>query len=174
MSNRLPIILSSTALAVALFGATPLGEAAGDLAGKIVPRAKRADYAANAGAVNGIKASRAPRAGFLVPLGSDGKLPQSIVAGGVRAGGALSEFEEVFSQGPYNALDQKFLLVNCPQGKRLIGGAAQLTGAGATSASLYVLNPISQSKTWQIGAHEHVATSATWSIIGWAFCAKVS
>jgi hypothetical protein len=52
VKKKLPLILSATALLVALFGSTPLGEAARNA---IVPHAKFAD---NAASVNGIKASR--------------------------------------------------------------------------------------------------------------------
>ena len=38
-----------------------------------------AAFAENAGAVNGIKASRAPKPGRLVPLGRNAKLPSSVV-----------------------------------------------------------------------------------------------
>lgn len=40
--------------------------------------AKTADYAKNAGAVNGLKASKRPRVGWLVALGKDGKFPASV------------------------------------------------------------------------------------------------
>jgi hypothetical protein len=67
--EKLPLVLSATALVVALLGATPLGEAAYNA----VPFAK------NAGKVNGIKASRAPRASQLLPLGPNRKFPSSVV-----------------------------------------------------------------------------------------------
>jgi len=64
MQQRLPVVLSATALAVALLGSTPLGEAARDLASSVPPFAKKAGYAnqagfaKNAGAVAGIVMSR--------------------------------------------------------------------------------------------------------------------
>src|SRR2546422_3988541 len=48
MKQRLPLILSSTALVVAVFGATPLGHAAGQLVQTVPPFAKKAGYAAKA------------------------------------------------------------------------------------------------------------------------------
>jgi hypothetical protein len=65
-------VLSGAALVVALLGATPLGNAA-------VGVVKRALFANNAGAVNKIKASTTPTPGKLLPLGSDGKLPASVI-----------------------------------------------------------------------------------------------
>ena len=81
LRKRLPVILSATALVVAVFGSTPLGHAVQS----VVPfanHAEKADFAKNAGAVNGIKASRQPKAGQLVPLGSDGRFPASVGLGG--------------------------------------------------------------------------------------------
>ena len=48
MKQRLPLVISVTALTVALVGSTPLGQAAESVLDQIVPRAKRADLAANA------------------------------------------------------------------------------------------------------------------------------
>ena len=78
MKQRLPLVLSGVALAVALLGATPLGEAAHDLTRGIPPFAKRAGFANNSAAVNGIHASRTAKPGNLVPLGRDGKFPASV------------------------------------------------------------------------------------------------
>jgi hypothetical protein len=64
---------------VALFGSTELGHAVG---AAVAPFAKRAGYATNAGAVNGIKASKQPRPGQLVALGKDGRFPASVAVGG--------------------------------------------------------------------------------------------
>ena len=58
------------ALAVVLLAWSPLGEAAGRSV---------ATFARNAGAVNGIKASRRPVPGRLLPLGRNGKFPSSVV-----------------------------------------------------------------------------------------------
>src|SRR5437868_4234606 len=78
MQRRLPVILSVTALTVALLGTTPVGRAAHELTRAIPGFAKTAGYARNAGAVDGIRASGTARAGYLVPLGSGGKFPASV------------------------------------------------------------------------------------------------
>lgn len=77
MKNRLPLILSATALVVALLGATPLGEAARNA----VPLAL---FARNSAKVSGIKASRTPKANQLLPLNGNGKFPDSVVPDGPR------------------------------------------------------------------------------------------
>jgi hypothetical protein len=76
MNRKLPIVLSAAALVVAVLGSTPLGHAAGGLV-------KTAVFAKNAGKVNGIKASRTPKAGQLVALGANAKLPSSVVPAGI-------------------------------------------------------------------------------------------
>jgi hypothetical protein len=82
MRERLPLILSATALAVALFGATPLGSAARGLVQVIPPFAKKAGYAKDAGAVDGLHASKTARPGYLVALGANGKFPASVGVAG--------------------------------------------------------------------------------------------
>lgn len=76
-NRRVPIALGLAGLLVGVLGFTSLGEASvRSVSANIVKKAK---FATNAGAVSGIKASRKPRAGYLVPLKSNGKLPDSVV-----------------------------------------------------------------------------------------------
>jgi hypothetical protein len=67
---RLIAVLAGSALLLAVLAASPAGGAA---------RRSIAAFAHNAGAVNGIKASRTPKPGRLVPLGKNAKLPRSVV-----------------------------------------------------------------------------------------------
>jgi hypothetical protein len=66
----LPLLLCPAGLLLAALSLSPVGDAA---------RRSVAAYARNAGAVNGIKASRTPRPGRLVPLGRNAKLPASVL-----------------------------------------------------------------------------------------------
>jgi hypothetical protein len=68
VNRTLPLVLG--ALAAALLAWSPLGAAAGRTV---------ASFAKNAGAVNGIKASRKPVPGRLLPLGRNGKFPATVV-----------------------------------------------------------------------------------------------
>jgi Collagen triple helix repeat (20 copies) len=79
--KRLPIVLSATALVVALFGSTPAGHAVASAVPAFAKKAGYASKAGNAATLNGIKASKQPRAGQLVPLGKDGKFPASVAVG---------------------------------------------------------------------------------------------
>jgi len=91
MKNRLPIVLSTTALVVAVLGVTPLGEAAAKVA-NIVPRAM---FANNSDRVDGISAARTPKAGHLVALGRNGQFPGSVIPRTIAV-----EVEQEGPQGP--------------------------------------------------------------------------
>jgi hypothetical protein len=67
MRSRLPLALSALAVVIALMGVAPVGAA--------VHAAKLALFARNAGAVDGLKASRTPRPGHLLALDSHGRVP---------------------------------------------------------------------------------------------------
>ena len=68
LKDRLPIILSVTALVVAVFGATPAGNAV-----------TRVLFAQNADKVDGIHASRTPAKGKLLALNDSKKFPKSVI-----------------------------------------------------------------------------------------------
>lgn len=85
MRERLPIVLSGSALLVAVFGATPLGHAAGQAIQAVPPFAKTANFAkfaGNASKLNGRKSTLKGAPGTIPVVGRDGKLPASIAAGG--------------------------------------------------------------------------------------------
>jgi Collagen triple helix repeat (20 copies) len=88
VKQRLPLVLSAVALVVAVLGATSIGQAAGRTVLAAIPplakHANTANTAKNALAVNGIHASRTRRAGYLIPLGLNGKFPPSVGAIGPR------------------------------------------------------------------------------------------
>jgi hypothetical protein len=76
MKQRIPITLSVVALVIAVMGKTPVGQAARHA---VVPL-----FAKNAGSVDGIKASKSPKAGQLLALGANRKFPASVVPAGAR------------------------------------------------------------------------------------------
>jgi hypothetical protein len=92
--------LAGAALALAALAASPAGGAA---------RRSIVAFATNAGAVNGIKASRTPKPGRLVPLGRNAKLPASVVPtvrgprGATGAAGPAGPQGPVGAQGPPGA-----------------------------------------------------------------------
>jgi hypothetical protein len=88
MRQRLPIILSTTALIVALIGSTPIGHAARDAIHAVPPFAKKAGYANRAGVAENAKrlagrtASQNPGPNQIPVLNVSGQLPASIGAVG--------------------------------------------------------------------------------------------
>jgi hypothetical protein len=91
---RTLVVLAGLVLALAALAASPAGGAA---------RRSIAAFASNAGAVNGIKASRTPKPGRLIPLGRHAKLPASVVPtirGPRGATGATGATGPAGSQGP--------------------------------------------------------------------------
>jgi hypothetical protein len=109
---RIFAALAGAALALAVIAATPAGGAA---------RRSITAFAANAGAVNGIKASRTPKPGRLVPLGRNAKLPASVVPTTRGARGPAGPHGPAGLQGPTG-----------PQGP---AGATGPAGPGAAKLS---------------------------------------
>jgi hypothetical protein len=84
MKHRLPLMLSAIALVVALLSNGPLVSAASGVVRHALFADKariaaQANFAKTAGSINGIKASRTPRAGRLIPLNVSSLLPASVV-----------------------------------------------------------------------------------------------
>ena len=74
--KRLPSPALCVALAALVVAATPVADAAGIV--------KRSLFAQNAAAVGGVKVSKTPKAGRILPLGKNGKFPASVVPAGKR------------------------------------------------------------------------------------------
>ncbi len=108
-------MLAGTALVLTALAAGPAGGAA---------RRSIVAFAANAGAVNGIKASRSPKPGRLVPLGRNAKLPASVVPTRRGARGAAGPQGPVGPVGPAGS-----------QGPQGPSGAPGAAGPGAAKLS---------------------------------------
>ncbi len=91
---RIIAALGGAAFLLVLLAASPAGGAAGR---------SIAAFARNAGAVNGIKASRTPKPGRLVPLGWNAKLPSSVVPTARGARGLRGPQGPVGPAGPQGA-----------------------------------------------------------------------
>jgi hypothetical protein len=105
------VVLAGVVLALAALAASPAGGAA---------RRSIVAFASNAGAVNGIKASRTPKPGRLVPLGRNAKLLPSVVPTVRGPRGATGAPGPPGPQGPAG-----------PQGPQGAQGATGLAGPGA-------------------------------------------
>lgn len=158
MKGRLPTILSATALLIALASLTPVGQAARD---KIAPRAR---FALNSDRVDGIHASRLPKAGRLLALGTNKQFPASVLSG-------LSGLELVSAASAQDSSSPKVLLLTCPAGKRAVAAGVRLTGAAATNGDIVVNESYASSATqWTIRAIESNAVGTSWMLSGQAAC----
>ena len=123
--NRLPLIFSSAALAVALLGITPLGTAAARGLAKVVPFAQEAataKVAVNALRLNGHASSASGAPGTIPVVGKNGRLPArltTLAAQGSKGAGGL--------QGPQGAQGPQGL--QGPQGVQGKQGAQGSPGA---------------------------------------------
>ena len=135
MRSRLPLILSTTALIVAVLGSTPFGRAAVTAAVPLAKRAYLADTAKNAIRVNSIKASRTATPGMLLPLDASGKLPESVGAVGPKGdkgdkgdSGATKVVMRFSSSGSTTGSAQT--TATCDSGEKATGGGFYSSGSG--------------------------------------------
>ena len=160
MKRRLPMVLSVTALVVAVAGITPLGEAARD-ATQVVRFARNADK------VDGLHASRAPKAGRLLALNSSKKFPASVFTST-----GLSGLEIVAAATATDSSSPKVVVATCPAGKRVVGGAARATGAAVNAGNVGVTELYPSSATqWTVRAIETTGIGSSWALTAQAFCA---
>ena len=208
--KRLPLVLSATALVVAVFGSTPVGHAVGSAIPAFAKSAGYAKQAGNASALNGIKASKQPQPGLLVPLGADGRFPATVGAigpagpkgdkgetGAAGTKGATGATGPAGARGPagpagpagqsgvsgwqYLVSDGKAIkagdfltwAVNCPSGKKALGGGVAVPYPNYRSR-------VTQSAPGGAAATGWVVTvandypSASISAYAWVICATVS
>jgi hypothetical protein len=198
--QRLPLVLSVTALLVAVFGATPLGQAAGRLVRAIPPfatkagyansagfakHAKLADLATNAKLVVGHRISAQPHAGDIPVVGADGKLPASIGAVGLQGpqgqGGpkgdkgdqgspGLSGYQIVTNTSSATNTEFGGVIAQCPLGTKPIGGGASTSPNSAFGP--FQTGSFSDQNGWTT---QFAATgNISWTMTGWVVCAKVA
>jgi hypothetical protein len=196
MKQRLPLILSSSALIVALLGTTPLGKAAGNAIAKVVPYASKAGFARNAGKLNGHTSSATPKRGQIPVVGASGKLPASIGAVGPSgppgADGAPGQQGAAGAAGPagppgvsgYEQVVTDDVSigkgdssggadVTCPAGKSVLSGGYSISSGLLSSADFKVRDaePISN-QVWRFRAYNPTGKGGTVSLR--VICAIVS
>jgi len=181
MSSKLNTALWTATLVIALLGWTPLGQAAGSAVTKVVPFAKVANFAKNAGAVDGHSVSPRPHAGQVPVLNSRGKLPASLGAvgpagatgatGATGAAGApgLSGYQQVSVSVPFteNGVDTT---ISCPGGKSVLGGGYNLNRAN-DNLTVFDSRPASATD-WRIRIRN--TTQGTGTVALFAICATVA
>jgi hypothetical protein len=191
--KRLPLVLSVTALFVAVCGSTPLGQAAGDMLAKVPPFAKRASFATTAGTAKNALALGGMKPTAFATLDATGKLPASVGAVGPQGlkgdkgdkgdKGVKGDKGDKGAPGAAGYVvvqsDPKLLAANgrllervsCPVGKKVLGGGGhQASGVGAV-AYMTDSTPIDENQ-WQIGFKNVTTTPA--SVWVYAICATVT
>lgn len=155
MTQRLPLMLSATALLVALLGSTPLGRAAESVISQVVPRAKSADFARNAAKLNGHASSTTPKRGQIPVVGPNGRLSPSLGAvgpagpkgdPGPQGSPGMSGYQIVIEQVTVPNGETDFRRsVSCPGGKSVLAGGYDFEANHARDLILFASHPVSNS-----------------------------
>jgi hypothetical protein len=179
MKKRLPLILATTALVVALLGSTPLGQAAESALEQVAPRAKRADFAANAGKLNGHRSSVNPRRGQIPVVGPNGKLAASVGAvgpqgpqgaqGGPGTSGYLRVTENITV--PDGTATPTFG-VSCPGGRSVLGGGYSFRREHADQLAVFESLPAANGSGWQFRVSNETGGAKPATLF--AICANVA
>lgn len=139
MRDRLPMIVSITALLVAVLGATPIGEAAWN---QVVPRnsvgtiqLKRNAVKSSKLAPNTVRTGQVVNSSLLVEDFKPGQLPAGPKGDkgdkgnkGDRGPAGISGREIVRASRVIPANTQSSVQATCPTGKKVLGGAASVQG----------------------------------------------
>jgi hypothetical protein len=168
MRERLPIVLSLTALVVAVLGATPVGEAAMNLA---VPRNSVGTLQLKNNAVTGAKVRNGTllRADFRsgqIPAGPAGPA-------GPQGPPGMSALQTVFTTSAINSTTTRSQTAACPAGKIAVGGGVSV-GPATTPAVAVTSSYLASPTTWTASAREVTATGASWGLNVVVVCAVVA
>ena len=171
LTRRAPspaLVIASLALLVALAGT-------GVAAVSALPRASVGTAQLKSNAVTSAKVRNGTllRADFRpgqVPRGPTGaRGPQ-----GPPGPPGIAALERVDALTPASSVNSKTISAVCPSGKRVIGGGARVTGAGAVRVSIDEAYPDSDGTKFNGVAREVVSTGATWALQVYAMCAVVA
>jgi hypothetical protein len=187
MKQRLPIIVATVALVVAVLGSTQVGQAARNL---VVPKGSVGTPQLKNGAVtapklrNGAVATPKLRNGAVTTLKVlNGSLLAEDFKPGQLPGGqkgdkgdpgppGLSEVQVVSAASATNSSSSREVNVSCPAGKTLTGGGARLAVGPALSNFVALSKSAPAGNTWSAAAAEIVASNANWTLHAYAICGK--
>jgi hypothetical protein len=177
LKTRLPLILSVTALVVAVLGVTPLGEAARE---QLVPRGSVGTVQLRNNAVVSSKVRNRSllaadfRLGQL-PRGPQGPAGPQGPVGPQGPGGAPGvsgrELRAATSANDSSAF--KTASATCPAGKQMLGGGVAITPTGA-AVPVAITWSYFNGTAWVGSARETSAYAGSWVVNVIAICAVVS
>jgi hypothetical protein len=177
MRQRLPTVLSVTALVVAVFGSTPLGTAARNI---VLPRGSVGTVQLRNNAVTGAKVKnfslvaadfklgQVPRG----PVGPAGPAGPAGAAGPQGPAGVLG-LQNVFTTGAASSTATRQLTAGCPAGKKAIGGGATVLPVNTPGVAI-TAGYLADENTWVARAREITATAVNWSLNAVVICAAAS
>jgi hypothetical protein len=177
MKNRLPLVLSITALTVAVLGVTPLGEAARE---QLAPRNSVGTAQLRANAVVSSKVrnrsllavdfrrGQLPR-GPAGPAGPQGPVGPQGTAGAPGVSGR--ELRAATSTNDSSAF--KTASASCPAGKQMLGGGVAITPTNA-SVPVAITTSYFNGTAWVGSARETSPFGGSWVLNVIAICATVS
>ncbi len=182
MRDRLPIVLSVTAIVVAVLAATPLGEAA---VNQVLPRNSVGPAQLRTGAVTNKKL--APNAVGTTKVRDQSLLAVDFAANQLPAGAqgpagpagpagppGLSGYQAVFTTGASDSTSYKTLDAVCPDGKRALGGGVAITPASAATVVAVTRSYLSGTARWETAARETATFSGDWMLNAVVICATVA
>ncbi len=149
-----------------------------------MPLAKTANYAKNAGRLNGHSSSVAPRAGQIPVVGATGKLPATLGAvgpagpagpAGAKGDAGLSGYQRVQQQvnGPGGG-DTRTYTVSCPGGKNVLGGGVNFSRPADTDDVTVSGSAPSSDSAWEFKLSNRTGNGAKGTTTLAIVCASVS
>ena len=175
MSSRLALVMSTTALAVAVLGSTPLGHAVASQ----VPRnsvgplqLKRNAVGPSKVAPNAIRTGHVLDGSLLSAAFKSGQIPQGPKGDkGDTGAPGVSQREIVVASSASDSSAGKSVTATCPSGKQAIGGGAGIVGE--FGVALMASTPAG-STGWVALAAEAISIASAWSVTSYAICARVT
>ena len=174
MKTRLPLVLSITALTVAVLGATPLGEAARE---QLAPRNSVGTAQLRA---NAVVSSKVRNRSLLAVDFRRGQLPQGpagpqgpVGPQGPAGAPGISGRELRSATSANDSSAFKTASAACPSGKQMLGGGVAITPSNA-SVPVAVTTSYFNGTAWIGAARETTPFAGSWVLNVIAICATVS
>lgn len=201
MKKQLPLVLSAVAVVIAVLGFTAFGQAASKappatyalnsaavngihaarvpIPGYLIALNRFGKFPASVGVAGprGLRGLRGP-AGVAGPAGPAGPAGAAGAAGPTGASGppGASGYVLASADSPNDSDGTKSTSVNCPTGKKALGGGAQIQNKGSHPFVALDQSVPSDSSGggWSGGAHEVQSDATSWTLRVWVICATVT
>jgi hypothetical protein len=170
MRKNWPLTLSIAALVVAVFGSTPVGEAALNA----LPRNSVGPQQLKNNAVTSVKVRN--RSLLAIDF-RRGQIPQGPPGPAGPAGPTgppgLAGLQSVFTTSAINSSTTRTLTASCPSGKVALGGGVSSTPVNTPGVAI-TTSYLANATTWTASAREIVGTGSNWGLNVAVICATVA